>query len=150
MKQVKQHGIWLEVTTLLIPGVNDDREELYDMANFIAQELGIETPWHLSRFSPDYRMAHTPPTPISSLRLAHQIGRDAGLRYVYLGNVREGADTVCHACGEVLVRRTILGVAENRVGAASRCPNCGTPVGGVGMAFTSPPLRLREGRPLDS
>jgi pyruvate formate lyase activating enzyme len=134
MQGMKRLGVWLEVTTLVIPGINDDPQELRDAANFVAQELGAATPWHLSRFFPAYEMIDVPPTPISTLRLAEQIGRDAGLQYVYVGNVADEANTYCPACGELLIRRSLLGVAENRLAAESRCPRCGAAVAGIGMS----------------
>jgi pyruvate formate lyase activating enzyme len=134
MKRLKQRGVWLEVTTLVIPGINDDPRELRDAARFVARELGVETPWHISRFFPAYKMTDVPPTPMSSLNRAHAIGREEGLRYVYVGNVREEADTFCHACGELLVARAGMHMAQNRVARGSRCPRCGAPVAGVGMS----------------
>ncbi len=134
MQGMKRLGVWLEVTTLVIPGINDDPQELRDAANFVAQELGAATPWHLSRFFPAYEMTDVPPTPISTLRRAEQIGRDAGLQYVYVGNVADEANTYCPACGELLIRRSLSGVAENRLAAESRCPRCGAAVAGIGMS----------------
>jgi len=122
----------------VIPGINDDPQELRDAADFVAQELGVATPWHISRFFPDYQMTDVPPTPVATLRRAEQIGRDAGLQYVYVGNVREDADTYCHACGELLIRRALMAVSENRVQLESRCPRCGATVAGVGMTYRNP------------
>jgi pyruvate formate lyase activating enzyme len=138
MKLMKQLGVWLEVTTLVIPGINDDPQELRDAADFVAQELGVATPWHISRFFPDYQMTDVPPTPVATLRRAEQIGREAGLHYVYVGNVREDADTFCPACGELLIRRSLMQVADNRVPPESRCPHCGATVAGVGMSYQDP------------
>lgn len=131
MKVMKRLGIWLEVTTLVIPGINDDRAELEDAARFVAQELGVETPWHISRFFPAYRMTDVPPTPFETLRRAQEIGLEEGLRYVYLGNVPGEANTSCHSCGRLLIRRSGLGVLEDRAGEEGRCPDCGTSVAGV-------------------
>ncbi|MFP3896243.1 MAG: AmmeMemoRadiSam system radical SAM enzyme [Anaerolineales bacterium] len=133
MRTMKRLGIWLEVTTLVIPGINDDEEELKDAADFVANELGIETPWHISRFFPAYKMADVPSTPVETLGRAREIGLEAGLRYVYVGNVSDEASTVCHKCGETLIRRTGYGILENRTQPDGRCPNCGTRVAGVGM-----------------
>ncbi|MEA3345677.1 MAG: AmmeMemoRadiSam system radical SAM enzyme [Chloroflexota bacterium] len=132
MKVMKRLGIWLEVTTLVIPGINDDDEELRDAADFVAEELGVETPWHISRFFPAYKMTDVPPTPFETLRRAREIGLEAGLRYVYVGNVSSEANTVCHACGKTLIRRSGYRILENHV-REGRCPNCGAPVAGVGM-----------------
>jgi pyruvate formate lyase activating enzyme len=133
MKVMKRLGIWLEVTTLVIPGVNDDEEELRDAADFVADELGVETPWHISRFFPTYKMTDVPATPVKTLLRAREIGLETGLRYVYVGNVSDEANTVCHVCGETLIRRAGYTILENHVQPDGRCPECGTPVAGVGM-----------------
>jgi pyruvate formate lyase activating enzyme len=127
-------GIWLEVTTLLLPGINDSHEELRDIARFLADEVGADTPWHISRSTPAYRMRDLPPTPLATLEEARQIGREAGLRYVYLGNVPGEANTVCHECGQILIRRSGYRVLAQTIRPGSTCPNCGTRVAGVGVA----------------
>lgn len=132
MKAMKRLGIWLEVTTLVIPGLNDDPAELRDAAQFVALELGPETPWHISRFFPTYRMTDRPPTPIGTLRRAQEIGLAEGLHYVYLGNVAGESNTSCHQCGRLLIRRSGYWIAENHV-RDGRCPTCKSPVAGVGM-----------------
>jgi pyruvate formate lyase activating enzyme len=136
LKLMKQLGIWVEVTLLVIPDINDDVAELQDMANFIVNELGPDTPWHISRFFPAYQMADTAPTPLSSLQTAAQLGREAGLRYVYVGNAAEEADSACPVCTQVLIRRRGWSIVENSVDADSRCPNCGTVIAGIGMGGT--------------
>jgi pyruvate formate lyase activating enzyme len=136
MRLMKQLGIWLEVTTLVIPGLNDDPAELRDAAAFVARELGPDTPWHISRFFPAYKMTDVPPTPVETLRKAREIGLAEGLQFVYVGNVPDegNQDTFCPGCGHVLIRRRgSFGVLANRV-RGGRCPDCGTPVAGVGMA----------------
>ena len=134
MRKMKELGIWLEVTTLVIPDINDDPDELREAAHFVAEELGPETPWHISRFHPTYKLTDVPPTPAETLRRAQEIGKEAGLRYVYVGNLPGEANTVCHECGELLIRRYGYQIRENHVAEGDRCPNCGTPVAGVGMA----------------
>jgi pyruvate formate lyase activating enzyme len=134
MRTLNRLGVWLEVTTLVIPGINNAPEELRDAARFVAEELGAGTPWHISRFFPAHGMIDVPPTPVSTLEDAREIGRDAGLRYVYLGNVGREASTYCHACDELLIRRSQFGIAGNRVGPESCCPKCGISVAGIGMA----------------
>ena len=134
LKLMKQLGIWVEVTTLLIPGLNDDPAELEEAANFIADELGPETPWHLSRFFPAYRMQDVAPTPEATLTRAIEIARAAGLHYVYAGNSRQTIDTNCHACGTPLVRRAGYRITANHVTSQTTCPNCATPVAGIGMS----------------
>ncbi len=133
LKKMKELGIWVEVTTLVIPDINDDEEELRDAARFVAQELGPETPWHVSRFFPGYQMRDVPPTPVDTLRRALDIGREEGLRYIFVGNIPGEANTECHACGEMLIRRSGYRLLANRVAAGQVCPNCGTPVAGVGL-----------------
>jgi len=133
MRTMKRLGIWLEVTTLVIPGINDDEEELKDAAGFVADELGVETPWHISRFFPAHKMTDVPSTPVETLRRAREIGLEAGLRYVYVGNVPGEANTVCHACGKTLIRRSAFRVVESRVGPGGSCPDCGAPTAGIGV-----------------
>jgi pyruvate formate lyase activating enzyme len=134
LKKMKDLGIWLEVTTLVIPGLNDDPAELRELVEYIVRELGCDTPWHISRFFPGYRMRDVPPTPVATLRQAEEIGRTAGLRYIYLGNVSESADTLCPGCGRELIRRLGFQVVENAISRSGRCPACGESVAGVGMA----------------
>lgn len=123
-------GIWLEVTTLVIPGENDSDEELRDIAGFIAGELGPEVPWHVSAFHPSYRLTAPPRTPAETLRKARRIGVEAGLRYVYEGNIPgEGEDTLCYSCGQAVLTRYGFSIGENRLD-GDRCPSCGTPVDG--------------------
>jgi pyruvate formate lyase activating enzyme len=136
LKTMKRLGIWLEVTTLVIPGINDDPAELRDAASFVAEELGVETPWHISRFFPAYKITDVPATPISTLQQAREIGLEAGLRYVYMGNVLGGEDTFCHACGRLLIRRSGCWILENHIQPDGRCPDCSTPVTGVGIKGT--------------
>ncbi len=136
LRKMKELGIWLEVTTLVIPGINDDLDELRDIASFIAEELGPETPWHISRFRPAFKMRDRSATSLSTLRRAQRIGEEAGLRYIYLGNIPGESNTVCHACGEMLIRRSGYRIVDNRVGKGARCPNCGAELAGVGMTTT--------------
>ena len=134
LKEIKQRGIWLEVTTLLIPGINDDMAELKDTVEFIARELNTDTPWHISRFMPAYKMTDLPSTPVETLRRARELGLAEGLHYVYLGNVLESGsgDTLCPECGRVLIQRSGLGVRFNQIRNGG-CPYCGAPIPGVGM-----------------
>jgi len=123
IKLMKDLGIWVEVTTLVIPGQNDSEEELKDIAQFIAG-VGEEIPWHLSRFSPDYKFVDRDFTPLEILKKAYDIGKAAGLRYVYLGNVLEEVDTHCYNCGKSLVKRVGSGISENRI-KNGKCSFCG-------------------------
>jgi pyruvate formate lyase activating enzyme len=131
LKIMKRRGIWLEVTTLVVPGINDDTAELKDLAAFIASELGIDTPWHISRFFPAHRMTDTPPTHTAVLRQARDIGREAGLRYVYVGNMSDEENTCCHECGAMLIRRNDYRIVEEHLNSDGRCPDCGTLIPGL-------------------
>lgn len=130
LRLLKQLCIWLEVTTLVIPGVNDDPSELRDIAQFILRDLGANTPWHISRFFPTFKMIDRPPTPLETLRKAYEIGLEEGLHYVYMGNVAGESNTTCHHCGEILIRRVGYCIAENRI-RGGKCPGCESPVAGV-------------------
>ncbi len=134
LKEMRERDIFVEVTTLLIPGLNDDPDELKALAAFIANDLGVETPWHISRFHPTYRLTDRPATPIGSLITAHDIGKKAGLRYVYTGNApgQEGEKTVCHRCGRVIINRWGFSISSYDVEGGC-CRYCRTPVGGIGM-----------------
>ena len=134
LRQMRSLGIFLEVTTLLIPGLNDDEEELAGLAAFISEDLGPETPWHISRFHPTYRLTDRPATPVKSIHQARQIGVDAGLRYVYCGNVPgdEGENTVCHVCKTALIERWGFRISKNVVQDGT-CPECGASVDGLGL-----------------
>lgn len=132
LKEYRRLGIWLEVTTLIIPGHNDGEADLRGIARFIAEELGPETPWHVTAFYPTYRLLDSPPTPAATLRRARRIGLEAGLKFVYEGNIpgEGGENTSCPACGKTVVERhgfRLLGVKL----AAGRCGFCGEPVEGV-------------------
>jgi pyruvate formate lyase activating enzyme len=130
---MRQRGIWVEVTTLLIPGLNDDPDELAALARWIATELGPETPWHISRFFPTYRLTDLDPTPVATIQRAVAIGRAAGLRHVYSGNLADAdEDTHCADCGETLIRRRgFRSVRAALVG--GRCARCGHSLAGVGL-----------------
>jgi pyruvate formate lyase activating enzyme len=130
---MREYGIWLEVTTLIVPGVNDDSTELEEIAGFIAGELGKDTPWHISRFFPLYKLNHLKPTPSATLERAARIGRSAGLNYIYPGNMGKRLDTCCPSCGAVVISRSGFHVEFNRVEAGGFCPACAKPIAGVGM-----------------
>lgn len=127
-------GVWVEVTTLVIPGLNDSDEELTGIAELLC-ELDPAIPWRLSQYYPAYRMHDHPPTSVETLRRACEIGRAAGLRYVYEGNVpgEGGEHTLCYACGALLIERFGFFVRRNRI-RDGVCPDCGTTVDGVGMS----------------
>ncbi|HEM62311.1 MAG TPA: AmmeMemoRadiSam system radical SAM enzyme [Chloroflexi bacterium] len=123
--QARERGVHLEVTTLVIPGVNEDEESLRGIARRIGTELGGETPWHVSGYYLAYKF-HAPPTPLTALERAWQIGKDEGLEYVYLGNVagHRLENTYCPDCGRLLIERRGLSVVQNNL-ADNSCPGCG-------------------------
>lgn len=131
IRTMKEKGIWVEITTLLIPSLNDSDEELKDIARFIAG-LGRETPWHISRFHPQYKMLKMPVTPLDALHRATQIGRAAGLKYVYSGNVPgdDGENTRCFHCGKLLIERYGFRVISVNL-RGDQCSHCGTTLEGV-------------------
>ncbi len=133
-----QLGVWVEVTTLLIPGLNDSRDELTGLAEFV-RSVGPEVPWHVTQFYPAYKMRDRPPTPLGTVRRARRIGLDAGLRYVYSGNVPgdEGENTYCYECGSLLIERYGFNVRSNRI-RDGRCPGCEAPIDGRGMSGSEP------------
>jgi pyruvate formate lyase activating enzyme len=132
LKRLKQAGVWVEVTTLVIPGLNDDPRALAALARFIADELGCDTPWHVSRFHPTHQMTDRGPTPAVTVETAWQIGKNAGLHYVYVGNLPGSShqDTHCPDCDVRVVERqgyaTRSRMTENGV-----CPGCGTRISGI-------------------
>ncbi|OHB98090.1 MAG: AmmeMemoRadiSam system radical SAM enzyme [Planctomycetes bacterium RIFCSPLOWO2_12_38_17] len=133
IRSYKEMGIWIEITTLIIPEVNDSISELKQIANFICS-VGPEIPWHVSRFYPRYRLIEKPPTPIELLSTAHQIGIDAGLRYVYEGNVPGdgGENTYCYKCKKLLIKRYGYQILINNI-VNQKCSACDTPIDGVGL-----------------
>jgi pyruvate formate lyase activating enzyme len=134
LKTMKQLGILVEVTTLLIPGLNDDEKELAGLAQFIAESLGAETPWHISRFHPTFKLTDRPPTPVETLVHARRIGVKTGLKYVYTGNVpgENGEKTFCYSCGKMLIDRWGFYVRSNGIRDGC-CPDCGVKIDGIGM-----------------
>ena len=124
-------GIWLEITTLIIPDLNDEKKMLTDIAEFIA-EIDINIPWHVTGFYPTYKLTDKPPTPISSLQLAVEIGKKAGLRYIYQGNRGSGENTFCPKCKKELIIRSGFSIAKNTI-QNGKCPYCQTEIGGIHM-----------------
>ncbi|MRJ06511.1 MAG: AmmeMemoRadiSam system radical SAM enzyme [Epsilonproteobacteria bacterium] len=131
IRRLKEGGVWVEVTTLIVPGENDSPEELKKIAQFLVS-VSPDIPWHISRFRPDYKERDKEPTPISKMVEAHQIGKEAGLYYVYLGNVTLPAITYCPQCGEELIVRYLFGVQKDLVTPnGGKCPKCGRKIEGV-------------------
>jgi len=134
LKRMRQAGIWLEVTTLLIPGKNDSPLELTKLAQFIAKELSTEVPWHISAYTPRYKYAEGGParTPVATLEMAMGLGLQAGLGFVYPGNLfgHEGESTKCPGCGEKIIGRRGYSV-NDQVAKTGLCPSCSQPIAGV-------------------
>ncbi len=125
-------GIFVEVTTLIVPGLNDDRHELESLAQFIKNDLGPETPWHISRFHPTYKLTDRSSTPVQTLEMARDIGLKSGLKYVYTGNVPgdSGESTFCYRCGQMVIERWGFQVRKLRM-ENGRCRHCGAEIDGV-------------------
>lgn len=137
IRQYYELGIWIEITTLIIPGYNDKEEELAQIAEFIADiDRGI--PWHVTAFYPTYQLNDASPTPLSTLKRAYQIGKEKGLYYVYQGNVGEGENTFCPSCGQLLVSRRYFSVA-NKI-KNGKCPFCGEKIQGIMSVSGDGPL----------
>ena len=124
---------WLEITNLVIPGLNDSPEELGALSRWVVERLGPDVPVHFTAFHPDHRLRDRPPTPVSTLRRAREIARASGVRHVYVGNVRDraGETTFCHACGEPLIARHGYEIEAWQLGPGGRCRRCGTACVGV-------------------
>ncbi len=125
--------VWVELTTLLIPGMNDSDEELDAMTRWVVEHLGPDVPMHFTAFHPDYRMLDRGPTPPATLARARRIAMDNGVRYAYTGNVRDldGGSTRCHGCGEVVIERDGYELGRYLLDDRGRCTACGTEMPGV-------------------
>ncbi|MDH3976050.1 MAG: AmmeMemoRadiSam system radical SAM enzyme [Deltaproteobacteria bacterium] len=134
LRMIKKMGIWLEVTTLVIPGYNDSDESFENIADFIKNELGAETPWHVTAFYPTYKLLDVPRTPVETLGKARDIGLNHGLKYVYEGNIpgEGGENTICYNCGELLIERYGYMIRKNSI-TSSACPECGAHIDGYGL-----------------
>jgi len=130
LRHMVKVGIWVEVTTLLIEGDNDIDEALEQMAAFIANDLGVDVPWHLSAFYPNYKMSEHQATGIETLQRAERIGKKAGLKHIYLGNVPIAGNTYCPECDKLLIDRTGYKVTTNRLQEGC-CPHCSKAIKGV-------------------
>lgn len=133
IRSLHERGIWVEVVTLVVPGLNDSNEELHDIAAFLC-DVSADIPWHVTAFHQDYKMTGPPNTPVATLVRAAEIGASAGLRFVYAGNmpgaVGPWEHTVCPGCGTLLVERLGFRVLANRVRDGA-CPTCATRIPGV-------------------
>lgn len=132
IERMRSLKIWVEVTTLVVPGENDSEEEFRKIAEFLARTDPV-IPWHISRFYPQYQMESSESTPIKMMTRAYQIGKESGLRYVYLGNVMgEGSNTYCHHCNQLLIERVGYTIRKQKI-KEGKCPYCQSPIDGVGL-----------------
>ncbi|MEW5869009.1 MAG: AmmeMemoRadiSam system radical SAM enzyme [Chloroflexota bacterium] len=145
IRQAHALGLWVEIVTLVVPGFNDSTEELMDTAQFI-RTVSPDIPWHVTAFHPDYKMVDPPPTSVRTLLKAAEIGQEAGLNYVYAGNipgrVGEYESTYCPKCRTVLVERTSYVIRSYRITGQGTCPKCGTPIAGI---WSDQPGQVRLG-----
>jgi pyruvate formate lyase activating enzyme len=134
LKYIKHEtDVWLEITTLLIPGLNDSDQELEEMAQWVVENLGPDVPWHFIAFYPAWKMQDVPPTPESTLSRAREIAMKSGVRYAYTGNVSDvtGGSTYCHHCGKKLIGRNAYTITEWHLTEVNLCEACATPYAGV-------------------
>jgi pyruvate formate lyase activating enzyme len=153
---IKHHtNVWLEITTLVIPGENDSEAELERLAQWVVERLGPDVPIHFSAFHPDYRMLDTPPTPAATLTMARRVAMKNGVRYAYTGNVQdvEGGSTYCHRCGKTLIGRNWYELSDWNLSAEGACRFCSAPCAGVFEAQPGhwgarrAPVLLKQGHP---
>ncbi len=129
--QLREDKVWLEVTNLVIPTLNDNLSQVRDMCKWIVKNLGNDVPLHFSRFFPGYKLKDLPPTPVETLKNARTTALDAGLRFVYIGNVRSDAEnTLCPRCKKIVIERTGYFVKQNNI-ASGKCRFCGMKIAGV-------------------
>jgi pyruvate formate lyase activating enzyme len=144
--------VWLELTTLLIPGENDSDEELEAMTRWVVSELGNDVPMHFTAFHPDWKMLDRPPTPAATLTRARDIAMRNGVRYAYTGNVIDeaGGSTYCHSCGKKLIGRAQYNITQWNLDAQGKCSSCGTTCSGLFEAVPGTwgsrrlPVRLKD------
>ncbi len=150
---LKHHTqVWFEITTLLIPGLNDSEQEIEAMTTWVVEKLGPDVPMHFTAFHADWKMRDRPPTPPSTLTRARAIARKNGVRYAYTGNVhdKEGESTYCHSCGRCVIGRDWFVLSEWNLTAQGRCASCGAPCSGVfepspgAWGARRVPIRLRD------
>jgi len=132
LKILKEEGVWIEITTLLIPGANDNPNEIRKLCLWVKENLGPNTPIHFSRFFPMYKLTNLSPTPLSSLIRAQKIAKEVGLNFIYIGNIPQqiGEDTHCPSCGNLIIKRIGYKVLKNKL-KNSCCPYCGKPMPGI-------------------
>ena len=125
-------GMWVEIVTNIIPGYSDDEATLRKIASWIVNDLGEDTPWHVTQFIPHRKLSHLKPTPVATLEQAQKIGKDARLCYVYIGNLPDhpGQNTYCPDCNQLLIQRHNLGLVRNKLTSEGKCPNCAKEIPG--------------------
>lgn len=133
-EHMKDNGVHVEVTFLIIPKTNDSPDETREMARYIVEHLGPETPLHLSKFFPMYKFRHVPETPVETLVKAREIAMEEGVRYVYVGNVRGGGyeDTICHVCGKPVIKRSGYAITAWHLDEDNSCAFCSAEIPVVG------------------
>ena len=128
---LKEEGVWLEITNLVIPTLNDDMKNIKEMCKWILKNLGSDVPIHFSRFFPNYKLNNLPPTPLETLIDVRKTAMDVGLKFVYIGNIRhEGENTFCPKCKKVLIERIGYFVKQNNI-SNGKCRFCSTSISGV-------------------
>lgn len=139
-KLAKELGMHVEVINLVIPTRNDSADEIRQLSKWVHDNLGADTPLHFSRFHPHYKMQDIPSTPVKTIEMAHDIAKEEGLQYVYIGNVfgHEYESTYCHVCGELLIKRGLFDVGEYNITHEGTCPDCGEKIPIVGKYVTVP------------
>lgn len=132
LKVLKEEGVWIEVTNLIIPTANDSPEEITKLCQWIKENLGVDTPLHFSRFFPMYKILDLSPTPIETLVRAREIAMKQGLHYVYIGNIPQqmGEDTICPSCAKLLIKRIGYTILENNI-VKGKCKFCGFKIAGI-------------------
>jgi pyruvate formate lyase activating enzyme len=145
LETLKDVGIWFELVILMIPTLNDSPDEIKQMSAWVVKQLGPDVPMHFTRFHPTYRLTNLPQTPVSTLEKCRQIALDAGVHYVYAGNVptHPGENTYCHQCKHEVIRRVGFQVTSNQL-KAGKCPKCGTRIPGVWSAEQALAFKPRE------
>jgi pyruvate formate lyase activating enzyme len=132
LRRLRKKGMWTEIVVLIVPTLNDGEQEIRDLASFVKNDLGPEVPIHFTHFHPSYRLMNLPATPVPTLERAHRVATEAGLQFVYLGNVpgHPAENTYCPACKKMVIRRVGMAVVENRM-KTGRCPDCGHALPGI-------------------
>jgi pyruvate formate lyase activating enzyme len=145
LEVLKSTGIWFELVVLIVPTLNDSPDEIKQMAEWVVKHLGPDVPMHFTRFHPTYRVTNLPQTPVSTLEACRKTALDAGVRYVYAGNVpgHPGENTYCHGCRKQLVRRVGFQVVSNEI-KDGKCPQCGAAIPGVWTQEQALAFRSRE------